>query len=252
MSAGVDPVVERRAVLEAELAALEAELAEYQQLTDEIPAIYEEKFRQQVQQLALELRRLMDERDGLHRQIAALQPALEAPWPLLAASAAPPVSARARSAWAVSWCRLPRLWRWSWPQRRPRQRWLWAGAALIAGSALVVVVLRPLVPSAPAPASPAPTSLPARPAALLLRADGECWLEVQTLAGQILYANTLQAGQSLRLPLPGPVRLRAGRPDLLQISLDGQPFAPLGAVTDVGWHPLNPPAPTEALPAKAS
>lgn len=237
-----------RAALEAELAALEAELAQYQQITEEIPAIYEEKFRQQLQQLALELRRLIDERDALQQQIAALLPAAEAP---------PPAAIAPASTGAIQRTPAP-SWRFSWPTRWPRRlppsRWLWSGGAIaLAGTCALVIWRRPLVPP-PAPV-PVPVARPQPPSpapALSLRATGASWLEVQTLTGQRLAVLTLQAGQRLQVPLAAPVRLRSGRPDLLQVSLDGQRFQPLGDVADVSWHRFNPPSSPAASPAKAS
>lgn len=245
----------RRAALEAELAALEAELAQYQQITDEIPAIYEEKFRQQLQQLALELRRLIDEREALQQQIAALLPAADASPP---AAIAPASTGAIPRAPVPSW-RFPRsTLSLPWPQRLPSRRWLWSGGVIALAGVCSLVFWRrlPAPSSAPAPVPAArslsPASAPERPFLLTLRAEGEAWLELQTLAGERLYAHTLQAGQVVRLPLPGAVRLRSGRPDLLQVSLDGQRFQPLGGVAEVDWHRVNPPAAPASPPAKAS
>lgn len=250
-----DAALASRAALEAELATLEAELAQYQQIADEIPAIYEEKFRQQLQQLALELRRLIDEREALQQQITALLPVAGAPPP---AAIAPASTGAIPRAPVPSWrFRRPTL-SLPWPQRLPPSRWLWSGGAIaLAGASALVLWRRVPVPT-PVPTSVAavrprpPAPAPGQPSRLTLRAEGEAWLELQTLAGERLYAHTLQAGQVVRLPLPGAVRLRSGRPDLLQVSLDGQRFQPLGGVAEVDWHRVNPPAAPASPPAKAS
>lgn len=213
-----------------ELARLRAELDEYQRLIEELPEIYAAKFRQRVEQVALEIRRLMEERDALQEQI---QRALVGADPPSVLPAAPGPSVSRPTALAVAVGSL---------LRRPVAL-VAASLAVACGVALIgVVALRLLRPS-PAPRQPTPavTPLPrppARPAApeLRLRARGECWLEVRGLDGALLLITTLRKGQTASVPLRAGVRLRAGRPDLLELAAADQPFRTFGAVGDLGWQ----------------
>jgi hypothetical protein len=54
---------------EQQLLALKSELREYQDLIDDIPSLYEAKFRYRVQDVAQDIRRLMEERQCLQEQI---------------------------------------------------------------------------------------------------------------------------------------------------------------------------------------
>jgi hypothetical protein len=72
----------------------------------------------------------------------------------------------------------------------------------------------------------------ARPAHLVLRARGPCWLSIRagSAAGSVLYEGTLEAGGILRYTLaPGRRRLwlRIGAPWNLELSLNGEPATAL-------------------------
>jgi hypothetical protein len=77
---------------------------------------------------------------------------------------------------------------------------------------------------------------------LQLRANGEVWLELRSPDGQLLCVRTLEPGEQLTFPWAQGMRIRSGRPHLLDVSLADQPFAPLSAVNDFSWHTLNLPA----------
>lgn len=59
----------RLEVLEAQVAEAQAELEEYQRLLNELPEIYEGKFRQKLRSVAQEIRQLLDERKALQQQV---------------------------------------------------------------------------------------------------------------------------------------------------------------------------------------
>ena len=88
---------------------------------------------------------------------------------------------------------------------------------------------RPVVAAIP----PAPTVHPAvRPAHLVLRASGPCWLSIRagSSAGPVLYEATLDAGGVLRYTLARSrprLWMRIGAPWNLELSLNGKPATPL-------------------------
>lgn len=262
-SPSAEPSVDQ---LERDLSRLRAELAEYQGLIDELPQIYEEKFRGQVQELVQDIRRLMDERQALQEQVShALSPA-DAPAPALApgASVEPPPPPPAK----------PSQSRWRRPSLEPvRQRWQQARAVLasrwrgqgrwfalafalaVAGSTLAL--LRSRTAPSPAPLPPARSgtgTLPGNQAAstpspvakappdldLRLRATGESWVEVRTLEGEVVYVNTLQEGNETTIRLGEGLRIRSGRPDLLTVGVGEQPLRVLGPVDAITWHTVLP------------
>jgi hypothetical protein len=71
------------------------------------------------------------------------------------------------------------------------------------------------------------------PRLLALRALGQ-W--VPPVSGALLLITTLRKGQTTSVPLRAGVRLRAGRPDLLELAAADQPFRTFGAVGDLGWQ----------------
>jgi transcriptional regulator with XRE-family HTH domain len=84
--------------------------------------------------------------------------------------------------------------------------------------------------AAPTPGPPGHAA--ARPAHLVLRARGPCWLSIRagSAAGPVLYEATLEAGGILRYTLaPGRPRLwlRIGAPWNLELSLNGKPATAL-------------------------
>lgn len=257
--------------LERDLSRLRAELADYQGLIDELPQIYEEKFRGQVQDLVQDIRRLMDERQALQEQVChALAPppaprslapsAPAAAPPAIPATPPPPPRVPVAFQRAASWRDV--VGRWGercrdlratlTPLLREHGRWFVLALLLAAaGSTLALLRFR---------SAPAPTPLPARPAAaprspalppapppaarsdqdLRLRATGESWLEVRTLAGEVVYVNTLQEGEDTTIRLREGLQLRSGRPDLLEFAVDDQPFQVLGPVDDLSWRTVLP------------
>jgi hypothetical protein len=213
--------------LERELARTQAELEQCRSLIEELPSIYEGKYTQRVRAVAAEIQRLLQERRTLQVQISRALDAAQAPARL---GAADPVSPR---------------------RRLPRRTMLLAGCiALGLAAAVVVIATQRRVPKPPAALSPPAARTPPataerasspRPPQLLLRARGETWLEVQNLRGDKVFVGTLQEGQERRLALGNGLRLRSGRADLLEASLEGDPPALLGPVWDLGWKTFSPP-----------
>ena len=56
--------------LEQQVAKAQAELEEYQRLLNDLPGIYEDKFRQAVRSLAQNVRNVLDERNALQAQVS--------------------------------------------------------------------------------------------------------------------------------------------------------------------------------------
>lgn len=59
------------------------------------------------------------------------------------------------------------------------------------------------------------------------------WLEVQNNAGTVLFQGSFQGER--RFPLNGGLRVKAGRPDLVQASLGDQPPRVLGPIEKIRW-----------------
>lgn len=133
---------------------------------------------------------------------------------------------------------------------------------LAAAAALGVAVLLPLAnqglresatapdrkPSAIKAAANSPAPIPATaPVAatgstpVQLSSVAPSWLEVENGDGETLYYDILHGSRSF--PSDRGLRLRAGRPDLIRIRIQGQPERPLGTVYEVDWHTLQAPEP---------
>jgi hypothetical protein len=218
--------------LDDELSAARSQLDHYQRLIDEIPSLYEAKFRYRVQDLAQDIRRLMEERQSLQEQIRRCieGQAAPAPLPTIATNARP--ARRALAALAAATRRFRHLPRW--------QLALAAGAAALALAVPVglggwATRGRP-APEAPEASQPASQPLPEIPPQLRLRAKGEVWLELRSLTNQPVLETTLRPGQDTSIPLGDGLRIRSGRPHLLEVAIADQPFAPLAPANDFAWR----------------
>ncbi|MCP9888761.1 DUF4115 domain-containing protein [Cyanobium sp. ATX 6A2] len=245
--------------LEQELESVKAELEEYQGLIEELPSIYEGKFQHQLRDVAQNIRRLLDERQGLQQQIERALQGGESSAALPAAavdSSEDPTPSAVAPEPAAS-------------EATPAARQ--GPARLILLSAITALVVAALVaalglwnrsrtpqlaaPAAPTPAAPAPPAAeeaepspdaaPLSPDSLLLRAQGECWLELQTLDGRRVFMGTLQKGEERRLALGDGLRLLAGRPDLLELAIGTNDFSTLGSIEQIEWTTLRPQDPVE-------
>lgn len=82
--------------------------------------------------------------------------------------------------------------------------------------------------ASPAPASPAPGAEPAAGAsapagALLLRASAQTWIEVIDGRGLPLLSRSLEAGETVGLDGPSPLRVTIGNASATQVSFRGRP-----------------------------
>ena len=245
--------------LDRQLAESKAELEQYQALLNELPCIYEDKFRQTLRAVAQDVRHLLDERNALQAQVSrALAHAQERQALPLAQEAelAQPADARPEvgslrfrtPSTVVESVQEPRI---SWPYLPfpiPRGR-LWVfflaggfgialllifGLQLLANrrSASMVGTVAPIerlrIPSSVA----ATLSLQAR--------GGQSWVLVERLSGGKVYDAVLDAGESKVLPLGTGLRIRSGRADLLIVTVGSDSPRALGGVSDLNWVEFRP------------
>jgi hypothetical protein len=64
------------------------------------------------------------------------------------------------------------------------------------------------------------------------------WFELRSLSNQPVLEATLRPGQATAIPLGDGLRLRSGRPHLLEVAIGDQPFAPLAPARDSAWRTL--------------
>jgi hypothetical protein len=248
----VDPIDESHPALVeagkvAELARLQAELKEYQDLIEEFSGIYESKFNHRLSDVAQDIRALVVERRRLQHQINSFLPEGTR-------SSSLPSTATTSSFSPIANLRC-------WLNALTRGQMALAAAAVAVVLSLPVGLLLRAVhsPSDPEPGlsatfetfAPSPGT-PARPgktqlsagqfqegSQLQIRANGESWLELRNPDEQLLFQGTLQPGQKLTFELLDGMRIRSGRPHFLEIALADQPFTPLGVANDFRWRKLS-------------
>jgi len=231
----------RLEALESQVAAAQAELEEYQRLLNELPEIYEGKFRQKLSSVAQEIRQLLDERKALQQQVGHALAETKQPKLLPASRAASEFPDHPK---AQIWPKLqiPRF------KHLPKLRLigLSAAAALgLVGAALVIPSFfssRSLAPpggasirssqAAPVPSASTTIQLQAR--------GGESWVLVEDLKGRPVFDGILQSGEPKRFPLAQGLRLRSGRADLLFVAVGDALPKPLGDVGDLDWVEIRP------------
>jgi hypothetical protein len=96
-----------------------------------------------------------------------------------------------------------------------------------------------LLPSPAVPAGNPPTPQRADQD-LLLRAQGESWVEVQNLDGEVIYMNTLQDGDLQRIRLRDGLKVRSGRPDLVDVAVGEGPYEVLNPINNLDWRTFLP------------
>lgn len=221
--------------LRQELETTRERIALYGKLIEDLPGIYEDKFRDRVDPLLERNRQLAEEGRKLREEMSHL-PGGPAP----AVRAALPPAAKSRR-------EPPRL-----PAVPPVTLLLGvaAGGALVLAGSLILQVLRP---AEPPPAPQAPPAAPADqdrtasgvearsapgPEELQLSVDGLSWVEVRNLEGERVFVGELRGER--RFPLGRGLRLSAGRPDLVTVEAGGRPARILGEIDEIGWQTFLP------------
>ena len=231
----------RLEALESQVAAAQADLEEYQRLLNELPGIYEGKFRQKLSSVAQEIRQLLDERKALQQQVGHALAETKQPKLLPASGAASEFPDHPK---AQIWTKLqiPRF------KHLPKLRLMGLSAAAVlglVGAALVIPSLfssRSLAPRGGASIrSPQAAPVPSASTTIQLQArGGESWVLVEDLKGRQVFDAILQPGAPKRLPLAQGLRLRSGRADLLFVAVGDAVPKPLGEVGDLDWVEIRP------------
>jgi hypothetical protein len=129
-------------------------------------------------------------------------------------------------------------------QSSPRAQWpvtvgraallVGVGAGLVWGANQLKTLPRLPLPQAGSSGQAERTPAAVVPAGqLLLQSSGPSWVEVRGLDGETLYGAILQ-GQVL-LPLGRGVKVLAGRPDLVRVSVAGERPKVLGRIDQIAW-----------------
>jgi hypothetical protein len=246
-----DPRAE--AGLREELEATREKIAAYGALIEQLPGIYERKFRERIDPALERNRRLSEEGGSLRRQLSAGLPG--------GASADPPPRSLPSAALESA---VPEPAATAAAGRSPDRRLglglALAGAVAVAGG-LLLNAQRPPSPALKRteqqqqPAQAAAASGPKSPGAspeepdstapslpeageLLLRSDGVSWLEVRDLEDRVIFRGLLEGEK--RFPLEEGLRLLAGRPDLVTVHPHGSTAAVLGPIEQIAWRTIRP------------
>ena len=241
---GQDPVDEQTArlgALESQVAEAQAELEQYQRLLNELPGIYEGKFRQKLRSVAQEIRQLLNERKALQQQLGQALAETKQPKLLPQSGAASEVLDHPKAQISTN-LQISRF------RRLPKLRLI----GLCTGTALVLVGAALGIPSLISSPSASPrggTSLPSpqappvpkAPTTIQLQArGGESWVLVEDLKGRQVFSAILKPGELKRFPLAQGLRLRSGRPNQLFIAVSDAVPKPLGGVGDLDWVKIRP------------
>ncbi len=222
--------------LRQELETTRERIALYGRLIEDLPGIYEDKFRERVAPLLEQNRLLAAEGRKLREDVARLPGGT----PSAATRAAlPPAGGNRREP--------PRLA--TFPPVTLLLG-LAAGGALVLAGSLVMQVLRPsepppaalTPPTAPqdrqGPAEPEEVRQAVSPDELLLSVDGLSWVEVRTVDQERIFVGDLRGDR--RFPLGRGLRVSAGRPDLVTVEASGLPARILGEIDEIGWQTFLP------------
>ena len=232
--------------LQEELRAAQQELMQLERLVEELPRIFEDKFRQQTATVVEGNRQLRNQRDLLQQQLsqtllASAPPAVTPPTPSRPRLALPPLNrpSRRRLGLAVLVCGGSGLLGWGLvaglgpggDAPRPAIETLTAAERLGRGSPAT---------QSPARETPARES-PVSKSTVTLRSLGSSWVEVQDLVTrQTVWVDVLEPGTAQPIRMRRGLRIRSGRPDLLSVQIDNhQPF-PFGSLNGVDWRTLRP------------
>lgn len=270
MSSSASHHQEQRHTRLAELEATRRQIEAYQTLLQEVPTVFERKFRERLQPVLQRNREIAAESLRLREQLSMVLP----PSPEAKATALPaglrntrpsprnnPAAAKQPTATATTKKAAPGrpalqalLKRFSpprgWPTPRscytPRSwpRPLLRGGAAIGVLGMSLLALGSLSHHLPMPQLSRLLNLTSAdagaigPEELQLISKGS-WIEVLDASGQPLYAGILEGERRFTIG-PG-LRLTAGRPDLVTYRIGNRPVVPLGPIEDVGWRTLDSP-----------
>lgn len=244
--------------LEVELQDAREELAHFQAILQELPSIYENKFRQQLHSAAQNIRELLDERKRLQEQVSRALAKPSDPQQLAVPVDKPVKPLPRRSVEGslpflsvfqllsslktslldrpiISSFRFPLSW-----------RRIFIFGSVILGFALVFQIFfyktqrfsLPVVmqkSTKPFVASKVSSSLN-----LMVR-GGQSWVLIESLSGLVLMDAILSDGETRVFAIDSGLRIRSGRPDLLYLAIDSKPLKPLGKIDDIGWIEILPP-----------
>ncbi|MEB3200801.1 MAG: hypothetical protein VKK62_09780 [Synechococcaceae cyanobacterium] len=270
-----DPQDERRA-RQAELEATRRQIESYQSLLQDVPTIFERKFRERLQPILERNRQIAEEGQQLREQISRALPATPMAAAALPAAESEPVATATPSA------PLPAAGAQaegrSDAQRQqagsgPLLRWVTGGLVAGLGLGLVLLAVQSRRPaavtvsggnaveaSAGSPRQAAATTAgqaprrsgtdtgtrrapaaPLRHDELLITSRGS-WIELRDDRDRVLYVGILEGDK--RFAIGKRVRLSAGRPDLITWRIGTGAPRVLGSIEAVGWRELRPqPAP---------
>ena len=212
--------------LQEELRAAQQELMQLERLVEELPRIFEDKFRQQTATVVEGNRQLRNQRDLLQQQLSQTLLASAPP------AVTPPTPSRPRLA-------LP-------PLNRPSRRRLGLAVLVCGGSGLLgwglVAGLGRGSPAMQSPARETPArESPVSESTVTLRSLGSSWVEVQDLVTrQTVWVDVLEPGTAQPIRMRRGLRIRSGRPDLLSVQIDNHQPVPFGSLNGVDWRTLRP------------
>lgn len=233
----LDPAI---AELEGELQQARLELAEYQTLLQDLPAIYEEKFRQKVRSTAQDIRHLLDERRALQETLStslARPPELER----LVSAVDVPNETSPRRSFKVS---LPAFLAISRLDHLPYfcRHWrLVLVVAVVLGGFSLISRSIPRLQRSTAIQNPAKSAVSPTPSVLMLLArGGQSWVLLEDQRGRQILDVVLNDGERRSINIGSGLRIRSGRPDLLYLGVDSQALKVLGDVNDLDWVEIRP------------
>ena len=205
------------AELEQQVAQAQAELEEYQRILNDLPAIYEGKFRQKLHTVAQDIRQLLDERKALRDLVAkALVQARDNP--LLPVSDEVGTDASVSIALQKKWAdlRLPRFqalallfaeFKW----RRNPLLLIGMGSVFLVAIIIVEAQIRgnwQISPSSkPVALVKQSVALPSKASLKLKASGGQSWVLVEDLKGGKILDVILEPGQSKVLSIESGLRV---------------------------------------------
>ena len=243
--------------LEAELARARSELAHYESLLQDLPAIYEGKFRQHLRATAQNIRQLLDERKLLQEQVSI---ALANPPKLHSLSAVAddgPEGCHPRRDLAVHFPSFLPFLKLGIFFRSASKSFasLWARSSLpwksiaVSGGALLglAIISYSLFPASrlgpPDDSQKLGKSavLPRASALTVVAKGGQSWILIEGDGGRLLHDVVLGDGETRTVNIGSGLRIRSGRPDLLYFGIGSEPLKRLGGVSDLDWTEIRQP-----------